>query len=1028
MLNSLARAWVTADVLQLPGWARRMRLRVIRGTPRKRLPKWMKKGLLCTLLVVGLAAYEMRTSAIQSRILSYYAKQMSYTVEKGPSSGIVFPKGGPFNVRRGYTRIPEIERRLESEGFRVIEQARFSRPLLRVAAWGVAPPYREPAVTGLVIRGAGGVPIYDATRTERVFHSFEEISPLMVQTLLLIENRELAEPVDSRSNPVVEWDRLAKAVLLYAGSKLGLPLRQEGASTLATQLEKYQHSAQGRTNSIFDKLQQMTSASLKVYSKGPDTRQERREIIVDYLNSVPLAAAQGYGEVDGMGNGLYAWFGLQLADVNRILAEPGMSVAKVEAYKHVLTLLCAVRAPSYYLYQNRAAVEARANHFLRLIEQTGLIDSEFARRVKQTPLRFLPRAPSPPIPSLPWQKASNAIRVNLLDVLGVQDFYDLNQFHLEVESTIDVPLQNEVAELFEKLRDSQFLEANGLRGERLLSHGDPAEVVYSLMLWEKTPQANVLRVHTDNLDQPFDLNEGMKLELGSTAKLRTLVHYLEVVSELRDRLVPLTPEMLKQSATEARDPITRWAAETLSLEPGIGLDALLQKALDRSYSANPSEVFFTGGGTHLFKNFDKKENGRIPTVREATQHSTNLVYVRIMRDLVRYHEARLSYDADAVLSDPDNPVRRQMLLDIAEDEAKDALARAFREYRGLSHDEVVSRLLGSRAKDVRQQAILFFAWKPEPQGDPEKALAEWLEKRLRQPVEAQHVRNLVRNYENPRLTLADYAYLLRVQPLELWCAGELFKSPSLEWKRLFERSGEARKAGSGWLFEARSRKAQDLRLRIRIERDAFVRMTPYWKRLGFPFEDLVPSLGTAIGSSSDRPAALAELIGIIVNDGLRMPAVRLEELRFGSGTPYHTVLEPEPAPGMRVMEGAVARAVREVLTGVVEKGTARRLAGAFANPNGTPITAGGKTGSGDNRFQTVSRGGQIVSSRVLNRTATFVFYIGDRYFGVITAFVPGQQAEEYEFTSALPVAILRLLGPSISARFSTPRLQPQIVG
>ena len=230
------------------------------------------------------------------------------------------------------------------------------------------------------------------------------------------------------------------------------------------------------------------------------------------------------------------------------------------------------------------------------------------------------------------------------------------------------------------------------------------------------------------------------------------------------------------------------------------------------------------------------------------------------------------------------------------------------------------------------------------------------------------------------------------------------------------------------MFETRNRKAQDLRLRIRIERDAFVRMTPYWKRLGFPFEDLVPSLGTAIGSSSDRPAALAELIGIIVNDGLRMPTVRLEELRFGSGTPYHTVLEPEPAPGLRVMEGAVARAVREVLTGVVEKGTARRLAGAFANPNGTPITAGGKTGSGDNRFQTVSRGGQVVSSRVLNRTATFVFYIGDRYFGVITAFVPGQQAEEYEFTSALPVAILRLLGPSISARFSTPRLQPQIVG
>src|SRR5207247_5498090 len=118
-------------------------------------------------------------------------------------------------------------------------------------------------------------------------------------------------------------------------------------------------------------------------------------------------------------------------------------------------------------------------------------------------------------------------------------------------------------------------------------------------------------------------------------------------------------------------PNTPWVAETFSLNPGIWLYSLLQAALDRTYSANPSEVFFTGGGTHVFKNFDKKENGRIPTVREATQHSTNLVYVRIMRDLARYHEARLSYDADAVLSDPDNPVRRQMLFDIAEDETKD---------------------------------------------------------------------------------------------------------------------------------------------------------------------------------------------------------------------------------------------------------------------------------------------------------------------------------------------------------------------
>src|SRR5206468_607068 len=98
------------------------------------------------------------------------------------------------------------------------------------------------------------------------------------------------------------------------------------------------------------------------------------------------------------------------------------------------------------------------------------------------------------------------------------------------------------------------------------------------------------------------------------------------------------------------------------------------------------------------------------------------------------------------------------------------------------------------------------------------------------------------------------------------------------------------------------------------------------------------------------------------------------------------------------------------------KGTARRVAGAFQNPDGTPMEIGGKTGSGDNRFKTFRRGGGLVSSRAVNRTATFVFEAGGRYFGVLTAFVPGEGAEDYAFTSALPVAILKVLAPSIDGR------------
>lgn len=42
-------------------------------------------------------------------------------------------------------------------------------------------------------------------------------------------------------------------------------------------------------------------------------------------------------------------------------------------------------------------------------------------------------------------------------------------------------------------------------------------------------------------------------------------------------------------------------------------------------------------------------------------------------------------------------------------------------------------------------------------------------------------------------------------------------------------------------------------------------------------------------------------------------------------------------------------------------------------------------------------------SQVVNRVATFVFQIDERFFGTITAFVPGAEAENYRFTSGLPV-------------------------
>jgi membrane peptidoglycan carboxypeptidase len=982
---------------------------------------WVAWALVQVLLIGsgallgGGLVYEMQTSALQARLFSDWSSRLTYEVADGPSPRTAFPRSGPFDQRRGYSHIPEFQSRLQARGFRVERQARVSAEVAELAAWGISPPYPEPPLAGLMIHALGGAPLYERAGGARLFERFEDVPPSVVQTLLFIENRELLTPFDPRSNPVIEWDRLAKATLLYAGGKLGLTLPVQGGSTLATQLEKYQHSPHGRTGGPVEKLRQMIGATLEAYHDGPDTRAWRRQIVVDYLNTIPLSAAPGFGELYGLGEGLYAWFGLNLSDVRAALAAPlsdPPAPATVRAFKHVLALLVAVRAPTTYLVESRAALDGLVNDYTRRLAKERVISPAFAAAVVASPITFAPHAPISPPTSYVVQKAPNAVRTNLMDLLGITSFYDLDRLHLEVDSTVDLPLQDDVTALFRDLGDAKFVSAHALKGKHLLRTGDPSKVLYSLVLYERTPDANLLRVQVDSLDRPFDINDGIKMELGSTAKLRTLAHYFELVAGLYHEYSGLDAAALAARAKAARDPITRWTAETLRAESGLDLDALLQRALDRRYSASPYEQFFTGGGIHTFGNFEREDNDRILSVREGLQRSVNLVFIRLMRDLVRFHQARLPYDSAAVLADADNPERQRLLTAVAESESKHALAGAYRAYRGLSPREIADKLMGKRVGSPRRMAMLFFAWHA---GADEVGLRDWLTQWVGNVPPAE-VGRLYRAYSNPRLTLADYAWLLARHPLDVWCAGELVRDPSAAWKDLLARSTEARRVASGWLFKTRNRHAQDVRLHIRIEQDAFARMTPYWQRLGFPFERLVPSYATAIGSSSDRPAALAELMGIIVNDGVRLPALRMTRLQFAQGTPYETAFTPAPDAGARVMEAPVAHALREVLVGVVQQGTARRVAGAFVRADGTRVVAGGKTGSGDNRYKTFTKYGGLTSARAVNRTATFVFYVGDRYFGVLTAFVPGREAAGYEFTSSLPLSVLKLAAPAINKR------------
>jgi hypothetical protein len=106
--------------------------------------------------------------------------------------------------------------------------------------------------------------------------------------------------------------------------------------------------------------------------------------------------------------------------------------------------------------------------------------------------------------------------------------------------------------------------------------------------------------------------------------------------------------------------------------------------------------------------------------------------------------------------------------------------------------------------------------------------------------------------------------------------------------------------------------------------------------------------------------------------------------------------------------------------GVVTQGTARRLTGTYTAPDGAQLLVGGKTGTGDNRYHHFARGGGVISTRVVDRTATFVFFLGDRFYGTATAFVPGQAAANFHFTSALAVQLVKILEPELKPLLNSP--------
>src|SRR3546814_757476 len=378
------------------------------------------------------------------------------------------------------------------------------------------------------------------------------------------------------------------------------------------------------------------------------------------------------------------------------------------------------------------------------------------------PSSTLFRAPSSPNS---W-KAAATLRTRLRGQVVLRSLYDLDRLDLTVETTLDRGVQESVTAALKSLSDPAAVAAMGLDAPRLLDRGAPEKVIYSLLLYERGRDRNHLRLQADNFDGPFDVNEGTKLDLGSTAKLRTLVSYLQIIATLYEGLRD-QPEAVLQATAAEGDALSRWVAGALLEDGSRDLPALLATAMQRRYSANPNERFFTGGGVHRFVNFDNADNGRVMSVAEALRHSVNLVFVRLMRDIVSYHVAQVvASDGNPLASG--SPLRQDYLSRFADREGREFLYGFYGRYRQLDSDQILATLAERVRQTTASLAVTFRTLRPE--AGIEEVAAFLRGSAVGQRLTDSEIQGLFDAYAIDRFPLNDRGYIAKIHPLELWLA------------------------------------------------------------------------------------------------------------------------------------------------------------------------------------------------------------------------------------------------------------------
>ncbi len=935
----------------------------------------MKKYKLLILLFILIGfVLELKTSYVQSFIFNRKASKAEYVISNGKNSTIIYPKTGPFNIRAGYTSFDSIINNLGKNGWMIEKQANWNNGLRDIVLGNYSLPHKEKDVIGLSIFDKDNNVFYRFNKPQNTYKTFEEIPKLLIDTLLFVENGELLDGYKNK-NPVIEWDRLFSNVGLLLLNKIGFNTKANGASTLATQIEKFKHSPNGKTEiggkkSIKEKYRQIVSASMKAYKNSRNTKQYRKDIVVEFVNSVPLGAISNYGEVFGFGDAMYMWYGIDFNTLNKSLLNYDPKI-----FKYVLSLILAERRPNYYLNKNAAALEALCATYLNLLYKNGIISHYLYINSLKTGVIFNKHG----IKTEKSKKGDLNIRNSLFTMLRNNNLYDMNNMDIETKTVIDRSVQNKINLALANI------DLSDLKGRRLLAtHNDLNDLNIGFTLFKSNGNVNDLIIQTDNENKEFNINDGMKLELGSTAKLRTLVTYLETIAEIYSNI----------KNRHSNDNLSKWVLKQVNTKPELTIGELLELAMNKKYSGSPSESFYTGGGMHTFSNFEGKYNGII-TVRQAFYMSVNLVFIRIMKDIVDY-TIQTKVIPDGLTDD----LKKKYVDRFIIFEGNVYLDKFYNKYNGLDKNKAFELMIDNVPKIPFRLATAYRTVYP-------KNSIEDFTKFINSKVKYnKSMYDLYNKYEYGKYNWQDLGYITRLHPLELWLVA--YMQDNILTRELRKKAIPIINESYNWILKPNKERARKRGISQLLEIDAFHHIHKKWRNVGYSFPKLVPSYATAIGSSGDKPISLARLVGIIINNGNMCKERKFEYIHFGKNTPYESLLKFNGGC-KNVIDQRVADVVKNAMLGVVNNGTARKIKSAYKE-----FSVGGKTGTGDNKYKIYNKKWKLKGKSVKNRTGTFVFFINSKWFGVLTTYVNGENASKYKFTSSLPMKILSMLKPELA--------------